>query len=329
MRSTSILRYSLLASMVLFGLLLGIFTEKYLFNSDSCKSGFMFINREIRCSKQYRIDKHEYVAVRSKINDYLERERYDKKLTRFSVYFRDLDNGPTFGINENDDFVPASLLKLPLAITYFELYEEDPTLFEKKLSFNWKDETSLSTFYKPSRQMDPDTDYTIEELVFRMLAHSDNVAYYGLLSHLKEIDPNKDLLLQTFRELGIIDPQGFSDETIYTKQYASILRGLYNASHLSIESSEKILSILSQSDFNQGIVSGVKDGTIVAHKFGERSFNATSQSKELHDCGVVYYPDNPYLLCVMTEGFDFSALSDVIKTVSKMVYEEVDSRKIN
>ena len=322
-------KYILIIFVGVLSLFAGVFMEKYFFKGTPCRSDFVFINPLIRCSKIYSISKQEYVSAKSQITGYLEKEKTDGKLAIFSVYFRDLDNGPTFGINEDDSFVPASLLKLPLAITYFGLAEGNPGLFGEKLSFNWKDETNLDPYYESSHRMNPNTNYTIEELVFRMLTYSDNVAYYGLLGHLKDINPNKDLLLQTFRELGIIDPKEFSDETIYTKQYASILRGLYNASYLSKESSEKILSILSQGDFNQGIVSGVKDGTIVSHKFGERSFSATGQLKELHDCGVVYYPNNPYLLCVMTEGFDFSALSDVIKTVSKMVYDEVDSRKIN
>jgi hypothetical protein len=42
----------------------------------------------------------------------------------------------------------------------------------------------------------------------------------------------------------------------------------------------------------------------------------------------VYYPQNPYLLCIMTEGDDFNALSEVIGIVSKAVYEEFDSRRL-
>jgi hypothetical protein len=49
---------------------------------------------------------------------------------------------------------------------------------------------------------------------------------------------------------------------------------------------------------------------------------------QLHDCGIIYYPGNPYLLCVMTRGTDWSALEKTIQTISAMTYKEVDSRKL-
>jgi hypothetical protein len=64
----------------------------------------------------------------------------------------------------------------------------------------------------------------------------------------------------------------------------------------------------------------------VAHKFGERTGFAGGV-KQLHDCGIVYYPKNPYLLCIMTRGTDFTKLESTIAAVSKMVYQEFDSRK--
>jgi len=64
----------------------------------------------------------------------------------------------------------------------------------------------------------------------------------------------------------------------------------------------------------------------VAHKFGE--LGLPNGEKQLHDCGIIYYPGNPYLLCVMSKGKDSQKLSGIIQTISSMVYKEVDSRKI-
>ncbi len=90
--------------------------------------------------------------------------------------------------------------------------------------------------------------------------------------------------------------------------------------------SAKALTYLVNSEFKEGIAGGVPSEIKVAHKFGERTLSA--DLKHLHDCGIVYYPDNPYILCVMTRGNNYQELSNIIKTISKMTYDEVESRKI-
>jgi hypothetical protein len=86
--------------------------------------------------------------------------------------------------------------------------------------------------------------------------------------------------------------------------------------------------LLSYTKFNKGIVAGVPD-VKVSHKFGEYSLLQDGKlvKQELHDCGIVYYPKNHYLVCVMTKGNDFDVLSNVIEDVSRIVFEYVSSSK--
>jgi hypothetical protein len=49
---------------------------------------------------------------------------------------------------------------------------------------------------------------------------------------------------------------------------------------------------------------------------------------QLHDCGIVYFPDNPYIICVMTRGDDVNELAPVVAHISKMVYDEFESRRV-
>src|SRR6185437_13516132 len=92
--------------------------------------------------------------------------------------------------------------------------------------------------------------------------------------------------------------------------------------YLSPEMSEKALKLLSQTTFTSGIVAGVPKNIPVAHKFGERAYD-TDATKELHDCGIVYFPNHPYMLCIMTKGTDFGSLATVLKTISQKTYDEV------
>ena len=82
--------------------------------------------------------------------------------------------------------------------------------------------------------------------------------------------------------------------------------------------------MLASADFKRGLVAGVPEDIKVAHKFGERE---TSEGKQLHDCGIVYYPNRPYLLCVMTEGADLENLISVVGGVSRLVFDEIDNQR--
>ena len=75
---------------------------------------------------------------------------------------------------------------------------------------------------------------------------------------------------------------------------------------------------------SHGIVAGVPAGVKVAHKFGEGT-GSTSDNESvvsiLNDCGIVYKKDHPYIICIMTEGTDFSDMEKVLGRISRTVYE--------
>jgi beta-lactamase class A len=87
--------------------------------------------------------------------------------------------------------------------------------------------------------------------------------------------------------------------------------------------SDKALGLLSKTAFKEGLVAGVPKEIKVAHKFGEQK-NGTEQ--QFHDCGVVYYPNNPYVICIMTRGNSPDELKPIIKEISQKVYREVNYR---
>ncbi len=156
------------------------------------------------------------------------------------------------------------------------------------------------------------------------IVYSDNYAYFTLLKYINLERPGGTaFVLETMQELGVIDPRSPEEETVTVRNYSSLFRLLYNASYLSADDSEEVLTWLAHSSFSAGLQAGVPRGTIVASKFGERE---VSGDKRLHDCGIVYYPGNPYTLCVMTQGSDWASLKAVISDISAMVYREVDSR---
>ncbi|MBI3075160.1 MAG: serine hydrolase [Parcubacteria group bacterium] len=311
-----------LAVFFVFGIASGIWIVHE--RAEACIKNYTFINASVVCGKSSVIKKTGYAETQAKIEAFIEEKRVANKITETAVYFRDLKNGPVFGIKETAEFAPASLLKLPLALAYLDEAERNPALLAQTLAFEDTGQDIYQSFL-PSETITEGRAYSVEELLRRMLAYSDNLAYELVETHLVKTY-GENILKDAYLELGIIAPEDIYTEAISVRRYASIFRVLYNVSFLTPEYSEKALSWLTASDFKIGLIAGTPKNIRIAHKFGERF--TKDGVKQLHDCGIVYYPENPYLLCVMTRGDDFNELAAVIATISKEVYEEVDSRRL-
>ena len=238
-----------------------------------------------------------------------------------SVYFRDMNNGPWFGINESDEFFPASLLKLPLAMSFYSRAEDDPSILDRETAYTPDPSTAAETQpFGPKRNVEKGKQYSVKELLDIMLQESSNEAAVALAGAAK---PGQ--ITGIYRDLGLKQPEFGKDYKIDTHKYASFFRILYNATYLDRASSEKILSTLSDTSFKEGLIAGVPKGITVAHKFGTRQVD-DSGNVQLHDCGIVYANEKPYIICVMTQGTDFTKLAAVIRDVSKSVYAAVISK---
>jgi len=49
----------------------------------------------------------------------------------------------------------------------------------------------------------------------------------------------------------------------------------------------------------------------------------TSTSIQLHDCGIVYAPEKPYLICVMISGRSLNAEADLLAEISRETWRVV------
>jgi len=256
----------------------------------------------------------------SEITSFLEQKKREGKVSEGSVYFRDLNNGPWFGINEFFEFSPASLLKVPLAMAYFHAAENNPDLLTQQIEFNGPRGISV-VHYPPKLPLEEQKIYSVTELITRMLQDSDNDATNILAQFLP-----KDQINEVYKDLGIQTVVDYDTYRISVRDYASFLRILYNSTYLSQESSEELLAMMSNSSFTQGISAGVPNNIKVVQKFGERTLDEQQGVYQLHNCGIVYAPEQPYMLCVMTQGNDYDELANVIKEVSSRVYTAVKAR---
>jgi beta-lactamase class A len=237
-----------------------------------------------------------------------------------SVYFRDLNNGPIVGINQNENFAPASLLKVPVLIAYLRWAEDKPEVLTEEIIYQAPVDVGYSQQFAPIAPLEVGRAYTAKELLEIMIKYSDNQALVLLFKRLPASYQG-----ELYTLLGV-DPKLITDPTarLTIRQYSIFLRVLFNASFLSRVHSEYALDLLTQTTFEDGVRAGVPLTIPVAHKFGERKTKDGLQ--QFHDCGVIYYPNHPYLLCVMTRGSDVQSLIESIANISEFVYKKIDTQ---
>jgi beta-lactamase class A len=283
------------------------------------EGGYRFVNPLIACEQGPELIQSEELAqFQRKVEAHLREATGLPGVEAVSVYFHELIDGIWFVVGEHDVYSPASLRKVPMMIALLKQAERDPGLLARSVPFTLQRDYTADQTFPPSQKMVLGQAYTVSDLIRRMVVYSDNNAFM-VLGGL--VDPNELGHVYALLDLPGAE-EGRSGEFRSVSTFAAFFRILYNASYIGTEMSERALAVLAESEFRNGIVEGVPATVPVAHKFGEHRDEAAGRV-ELHDCGIVYVPQHPYVLCVMTRGRSFEYLDDAIASTSRVVYAEV------
>lgn len=252
----------------------------------------------------------------------LELEKIQKNYPQKTyIYFSYLNNGSWVGLNEREEFVAASTIKVPVAMGLMKAVEEGKLKLSNSYSL---EELDLDQGFGDLYKVGADKEFTVEELLQIMLEKSDNTAL--------------NALVEVFRRIGIDDPigsvygflgwestqsiPGLGKEPNYSKitlkTLSNIFIALYDAKYISVEHSNKILAYLANTPFNDRIAAGVPEDITVSHKIGTATLDET-----FSDCGIVYAPNRNYFLCLGSNGGDEKRAAKFMAEISAAVYKYV------
>lgn len=265
----------------------------------------------------------ELEPIQLKIQSSINRITKSGDASEVAVYLRALNSGRWTGVNEDNMFSPASMYKVAIMVAYFKEAETNSRILIKTLQYK-----SPTTNPPEKTSLILGNFYSVEQLINTMIVDSDNEAMNILIDN---ADP--DSIVEVFKDLNLSVVSKTNQESLdvmSAHDFSLLFRTLYGATYLSREMSNRALEILTKTKFTEGLEAGAPPSTVIAHKFGARTVvpnygqSNNTPTKELHDCGIVYYPDHPYLLCVMTRGNDFDLLAKAIQDLSRLVYNEMD-----
>lgn len=243
---------------------------------------------------QFILDKRKEGWLRLKKN-------LENKIGHFKgkvgLVVEDLNTGWVISFNEDALIPSASLVKVPIMLSYFYAAQEGKV--------NLKDNIRLRSFErvpgsKVLGRFPAGSQFMVEELFDPMITVSDNAAANALIDLL-----GFDTLNAYFKKMGLkntniardmLDFRGRREgQENYTTaaDMAYILGKLYHRQFLNPEVSEKCLLLLNQQKINDRIPRELpRDEVSVAHKTGlERHI--------CHDAGIVYTQKGNFLICVL------------------------------
>jgi beta-lactamase class A len=294
---------------------------------ESTDGSFRFIRAFVDSNRTAKIrTTKELRPFQYKVNALIENTLKEGGAAAVSVYFRDLNHGNGFGIREQDKFSPKSLLKVPLMIAYFKWAETNPLVLRKTLMSTGTGQEAVQGQSDQVKKLEPGKTYTINDLIFRMIAHDDADAYTLLYANLPS-----NRLEKIFNDLYVEYDPLKQENSLSLKAFAVFFRVLYNSSFLTEEMSEKALRYLSKSAFRTGMAAGIPPSVDIASKRGERRISVTSNGNDkeltqLHEFGIIYHPHRPFLLGIMVQGEDLDQLTKILRDITRLVYEEVDKQ---
>ncbi len=277
------------------------------------EAGYKYINPILLCNTNNGQEYNEDNVLSKQLLNY----QSSNQTNDLSVYFLSLVGGGWSSLNENETYSPASMLKVPTVVEALKSAESDPSILSKKIYYDGSFDDNKAEYFKSQQSIQAGQSYSVDELMPYIIDYSDNNALRLLHNALTQSSFDK-----LYKDLGIEIPAN-SIDFMSAKTYSLFLRVLYNSTYLTRDDSEKVMKLLLFHDFPQGLEAGVPSSVEVGQKFGERQVinpDGTIVSRELHDCGIIYIPNKPYILCVMTKGQDFTSLSNDIKNVSRLVY---------
>lgn len=248
----------------------------------------------------------------------IDQAKKSQAITEAAVYYRDLEPGLWVGINEDARFSPGRLLKIPIMIAYYKIAETDPSILEQTIAYHGSDivvsETSSAT-----NSIRVGETYTVEELIQKMIVDSDDTAATLLFDGI-----DKKSLNEVFSDLGIdFKEDKETQDIISLKLYTLFFRVLYNATYLSRGYSERAMEYLVQADNSIGLGAGLPKDVAIANRFGIRRYQKRALAfYEMYDCGIIFYPNHPYLLCAVGNGGRLEDIKTFMKTVGQVVYTD-------
>jgi beta-lactamase class A len=240
------------------------------------------------------------------------------------VYVQDAKGGFGYGVNPDETFFGASVMKIPLMVAVFRKIDEGEISLGDSVKIESGDWAGGAGWLQWE---EPGTSHLVKDYLWMMMTQSDNVAANALL----RLVGGREYVNGVARDLGAPDTFLYQkitseraavlslDNTTTPRDMAKILAGISAGEAASPESCQEMIDIMSQNELQSSIKDGLpKD--VEATKKGGWLF------KVYDEAGIVWHEDRPYVIAIFSKhgSEDVEDGKALLKGISKAVYKAQD-----
>lgn len=224
-------------------------------------------------------------------------------------YYKNLVTGTEYGVNENDAYLAASVIKFPLLLHVLTRAEKGEISLSDRLTVeDWEKMPSCGGLNQFTGPVEAD----IHTLCRLMIVLSDNTATNKLIRFCGMEQTNA-----AFREMGLektvlrrllFDAEASRrglENTICPREMGMLLEQLYKKEFVSPEVSQEAVNILLKQQIDHKLDGKLCGKVPIAHKTGE-------DSRLSNDVGIVFAKE-PFVICFAGHDTDVYRWEDLMR----------------
>lgn len=228
----------------------------------------------------------------------------------YGVHYLNLYDGGQFGINDKEEYIAASTVKLPLNLYLYTRIADGSVKRDGFLTYRKEDyeegtgEIRYAEFGKK---------YNIYELSRLSIVKSDNVAT-NMLFRFLEKQKVKNFMVASGGE--VVNKE---ENLSCPRDMALYMKLAYDFYIKEKVWGGELMKYLENTEFNDRLPALLPPNIRVAHKTG-------NQVDAVHDIGIIY-SQRPYVLSVMSKDINEDEANAVIANISKKVYDYIEGKQ--
>lgn len=230
----------------------------------------------------------------------------------YSVYYKDLKTGESFGIDEHQVETGASINKVPIIATLYLLEKQGKINLDDRVTIQQDDVQDYGTGSLRYQKM-PQT-LSLRNLAKLALKESDNTA-----AHIISVKIGEDVVQK------IVDDWKMSQTIMADNQTSAydmsiLFEKIYKGDVTNPANTKELLEFMTETDIENRLPKDLPRDTKIYHKSGDgEGF--------VHDVGIIEVNNHVYYLGVMTSDVSGKEeeVSGIISQISKLIFNKINN----